>query len=185
MSDTIKNGYNKVVSFAKEKPLICSLICIGILAIIIIIIAIAASTGKSKKKDICENQYSDECLYSKIIKNQDNYPEGMSWDNNNCYFSHSLNNETYGSTAFAFLLSDVLFGNLEAKDLKSCNYFKVGDVVSIEDKNHFAVVIKVDRKKNIITIAEGDYSGEVHYGRRFKASELETICDFIIRRNPN
>ena len=190
MSDIIKNCYNKGVSYFKEKPLIFILIFFGIVTfiiifIIIIIIIIAALSGKSKKKGICDNKYSDACLYSKMIAKQKEYPEGMTWTNSNCYFFKVQRTNGCGCAGFAFMLSDVCFEDLPATDLKECKNFKVGDVVRINSNTHSIIILEVDRKTDTITIAEGNYAGTIHWGRTFETSGLENVCNYITRRNPN
>ena len=94
--------HKRALNGIKKRPIIFGLICFGVLAIVIIIIvSVSVSKNNSKKKDetqdtpgqkeeekekdICSNRYSDECLYSKMIAKQKEYPEGMSWTNNNYY----------------------------------------------------------------------------------------------------
>ena len=85
-SEKLKNTYQNIKVFAKEKPLIFGLICFGILVLIIIIIAVPVALSKKNKEedqDVCSNIYSDECLYEKMIAKKQEYPEGMPWTNDN------------------------------------------------------------------------------------------------------
>jgi len=70
--DKIKNAFNKVVSFAKMKPIIFSLICLGIITVIVIVIVVPIVVTKKKKSnnedETCsDNNYSDKCLYERMI----------------------------------------------------------------------------------------------------------------------
>ena len=210
MTYSIKDGYNNVVAFAKRRRIIFGLICFSILAVIIIIIAVSVSVSKKKRKsnsnennsntnnesdkgsdsdsesetpDICDDQYSDECLYSKMMAKQSEYPERMTWTNNDCYFFKVQSTRGCGCAGFAFILSDACFGDLPAKTLNECRNFKVGDIVRINNNSHSVIILKIE--SNIITIAEGNFNSSIHWGRTFKISELEANCNYIIRRNPN
>ena len=92
----------------------------------------------------------------------------------------------YGCAGFAFMLSDVCFGEIKATQLKPFpSKYKVGDVVRINNDTHFVIIIKIDSTKNVITIAEGNYGKAIHWGRTFTTQNLGNICNYILRRNTN
>ena len=178
---TVKNDYNKMESYAKIMPMIFGIISFSILVVILIIIITVVLLTTD---DICKNKYSNECLYSKMIMQKKDYPEGKRWTNDNCYSSKYLGGGC-GCAGFAYLLSDVCFGSIKTNRITDCSTFKVGDVVRVNGNTHSVIILKIDYKTNIITIAEGNYGGTIHWGRTFKISSLQGNCDYIHRRNPN
>ena len=194
-----KRTFNKVVLFAKQKPIIFAIICISILAVVIIIIASIAGSknknegsknenggSKNENDNICSNRYSDECLYSKMIAKQKEYPEGMRWTNDNSYtWKGGIYSSGRGCAGFAFMLSDVCFDEIQAEKKSPCpNTFKVGDVVRINNDTHSVIILKIDTSTNTITIAEGNFNSSVHWGRTFTIENLKNTCKFVLRRYP-
>ena len=189
-SEKLKNTYQNIKVFAKEKPFIFGLICFGILAVIIIIIAVPVALSKKNKEeaqDVCSNIYSDECLYEKMIAKKQEFPEGMPWTNDNYYaWKGGIYSGGHGCAGFSFMLSDVCFGDIQANLLEQCpSKYKVGDVVRINNDTHFIIILKIDLNTNTITIAEGNYNSSIHWGRTFTIQGLTNICNYVLRRNPN
>ena len=178
---TVSNDYNKMENYAKKKPIIFGIISFVILAVILgIIICVVFLTSN----DACKNNYSDECLYSKMIVKKTEFPEKRKWTIENCYWSPYLG-KGCGCSGFAYLMSDVCFGTLKTNILNDCPNFKVGDVVRVNDDTHSVIILKIDHKTDIITITEGNYGSSIHWGRTFKAADLKRNCNYIKRRNPN
>ena len=75
---TVKSDYQKMESYAKKKPIIFGIIAFSILVGIFIIITIIVVLTTN---DACKNNYSDECLYAKMILKKDEYPEHRTWTN--------------------------------------------------------------------------------------------------------
>ena len=189
-SEKLKNTYKNIKVFAKEKPFIFGLICFGILVLIIIIIAVPVALSKKNKEedqDVCSNIYSDECLYEKMIAKKQEYPEGMPWTNDNYYaWKGGIYSGGHGCAGFSFMLSDVCFGDIQANLLEQCpSEYKVGDVVRINNDTHFIIILKIDLNTNTITIAEGNYNSSIHWGRTFTVQDLTSVCNYVLRRNPN
>ena len=125
--ENIKNAFNKVKSFAKMKPVIFSLICLGSISVIVVVIVVPIVVTKKKKKnkeenseETCsDNNYSDECLYERMIAKKTEYPEGMPWTNDNQYiWKGGIFYSGFGCAGFAFMLSDTCFGNIRAEQLE-------------------------------------------------------------------
>ena len=120
-----------------------------------------------------------------ILKQQD-YPEGKKWTDDDCYFWKGINSHHCVCVGFAYLLSDACFGDIKAKKLETCpSNFKVGDVVRVNNNQHSVIIIKIDYKNNIITLAEGNFNRKVHWGRTYKIAQLKEECNYVMRRNPN
>ena len=178
---TVKIDYHKMESYAKKMPIIIGIIAFTILIVILAIITLIVLLTTN---DTCKNNYSDECLYAKMIFKKDEYPEKRRWTNDNCYWSPYLGHGC-GCAGFAYIMSDVCFGTLKTKLLYDCPNFKVGDVVRVGSDTHSVIILKIDHKTNIITIAEGNYAGSIHWGRTFTAESLKKSCNYVQRRNPN
>ena len=185
--------HKRVLNRIKKKPIIFGLIGFAVLAIlIIIIVSISVSNNKSKQeedkeKDICSNRYSDECLYEKMIAKQKEYPEGTPWTNDNYYaWKGGVYGGGFGCAGFAFMLSDVCFDDIKAQMLSKCpSTFKVGDVVRINNDTHYVIILKIDKSTKTIIVAEGNYNYSVHWGRQFTIQNMQSLCNHVLRRNPN
>ena len=190
--DKIKDMLSSIKSFAKTKPIIFGLICFGIIAVIVVIIAVPVALSKNDDEDsgpCSKNAYSDECLYEKMISKQNEYPEGMRWTNENFYaWKGGIFSGGYGCAWFAFMLSDVCFGDIKAQQIQPCpNTYKVGDVVRINNDTHFVIILKIESStsESIITIAEGNFNSAIHWGRKFTLQGMSGSCNYVLRRNPN
>ena len=177
---TVKSDYHKMESYAKKKPIIFGIIAFSILVGILVIITIIVVLTTN---DPCKNNYSDECLYAKMILKKGEYPEKRRWTNADCYWSPYLGHGC-GCAGFAYIMSDVCFGTLKTKILNDCPNFKVGDVVRVGSDTHSVIILKIDYKTNIITIAEGNYAGSIHWEGTYTADGLKKTCNYIQRRNP-
>ena len=186
--DKIKDMLSSIKSFAKTKPIIFGLICFGIIAVIVVIIAVPVALSKNEGP-CSKNAYSDECLYEKMISKQNEYPEGMRWTNENYYaWKGGIFSGGYGCAGFAFILSDVCFGDIKAQQIQPCpNTYKVGDVVRINNDTHFVIILKIESStsESIITIAEGNFNSAIHWGRKFTLQDMSDSCNYVLRRNPN
>ena len=192
--DKLKNAYGSTKSFAKGKPVIFGLICFGCIALLIIIIAVPVALSKKKldedldedQEDCSKNIYSDKCLYEKMIAKQSEYPTGTPWTSDNYYeWKGGIYTGGKGCAGFAFMLSDVCFGDIKAKQISCSGQFKVGDVVRILNNSHFVIITKMDSAKNKITTAEGNRNKAVFWGWPYTFQEFQNICTYILRRNPN
>ena len=63
--------------------------------------------------------------------------------------------------------------------------YKVGDVVRINNDQHSVIILKIDSSMEQITIAEGNYGETIHWGRTFKFQSMNSVCNYILRRNPS
>ena len=186
--DKIKDMLSSIKSFAKTKPIIFGLICFGIIAVIVVIIAVPVALSKNEGP-CSKNAYSDECLYEKMISKQNEYPEGMRWTNENFYaWKGGIFSGGYGCAWFAFMLSDVCFGDIKAQQIQPCpNTYKVGDIVRINGDTHSVIILKIESStsESIITIAEGNFNSAIHWGRKFTLQGMSGLCNYVLRRNPN
>lgn len=123
--------------------------------------------------------------YNAMIALKSQYPEGMSWTNDNYYgWNGGIYTGGYGCAGFAFMLSDAAFGKLPAK-MKydySVSEIRVGDILRMNGDSHSVIVLSVE--SNGVTVAEGNYNSSVHWGRKIPVSELNRLT-YIITRYPD
>ena len=130
---------------------------------------------------------------------QDEYPEGMPWTNFEPYGSNGSLGSAYtwnggavygaksavGCMAFAFILSDHVFGNLPARPIERGRFtfedVKVGDILRVQSNSHSVIVLQ--KSAGGVIVAEANYKKTVHWGRAMSASAVEN-ADFIITRYP-
>ena len=83
-----------------------------------------------------------KALISKFMT--DKYQSGDAWDDNDSYKSTCFKNRTvYGNEAFAYYLSDYVFGDLSVSEVKNFNNLRVGDVIYYDSWDEYLVVTKV------------------------------------------
>lgn len=137
----------------------------------------------------CSHQYRENYtnfqpvasqVYEDIIAMKSQYPEGMTWTNDNYY--EGINSGGYGCAGFAFMLSDAAFGYLQPQQHNDFSNIKVGDILRINNNTHSVIVLTVDNEK--VTVAEGNYNSSVHWGRTITRSQLETIGTYVLTRYP-
>lgn len=129
------------------------------------------------------------------LKSQAAYAEGTAWtddtpyNNKNLYrwkggnFGESYNIVAVGCVAFSFLLSDTAFGNLPARRYPTGQFkledVKPGDILRVNGDAHTVIVLQVS--SDGVVIAEGNYSGKVHWGRAMSRAEVEAASTYITR----
>ena len=103
------------------------------------------------------------------------YPDGMPFGEEKQY---KVNNpEAFGfgtgraCAAFAFELSDYLFGNAPGRRYTNPSLVREGDVLRINYDTHFIIVLQVFADGSI-DFAEGNCSGRVRWDSHFSADEL-------------
>lgn len=98
-------------------------------------------------------------LLSSFKKRQ--YKEGDYWDMEDSYRSSAFSTKkVYGSQAFAYYLSDEIFGDLEVNTTK-LSKVRVGDVIYMDDEDLYVVVTDVDTKNDTLTCVYPKDSGYV------------------------
>ena len=152
-----------------------------------------SSDGKSKtvaynevdkmEKDGWLTEPDSSYYYNRIVSMKKEYPEGMRWTNDNYYeWDAGIYSGGYGCYGFAFILSDVAFGDLPARQVDgkiTIDMLRVGDILRINNDTHSVVVLET--YKNYIIIAEGNYNESIHWGRKLTKEQVES-ADYIITR---
>ena len=127
---------------------------------------------------------STENIYNAMIAFKEKYPEGTTWTNENFYsWKGGIFDGGYGCAGFAFMLSDAAFGSLPARQYYSVSPdIKVGDILRINNNSHSVIVLEVNDTG--VVIAEGNYGGTVHWGRKLTWSAINSSLDYVITRYP-
>lgn len=132
-------------------------------------------------------------VYSVLIsqKNVEGFTEGTVWNDSTHTYRNfkggpidGKNIIATGCVAFAFQLSDLAFGNLPARQYTSVpiNQVKVGDILRTNNDTHTVIVLQVS--DNGLVLAEGNYSGKVHWGRTMTEAEFKRDVSHYITRYP-
>lgn len=105
------------------------------------------------------------------------YRPGRRWTNGKHYFWQAKQCHCYGCVAFAGIASDAAFGKYAPlRRHTSFARIKVGDHVRIGGKHS---VIVLQKKRDAIVVAEGNYAGALHWGRVISRDCLYQ-SDFVV-----
>ncbi|MBQ9249480.1 MAG: hypothetical protein IJ179_03830 [Oscillospiraceae bacterium] len=137
---------------------------------------------------LLESPITPSEVYQAIIAQKQNYPEGMRWTNANRYeWPQTVFPDTYyvgyGCLAFAMIMSDAAFGDLEGRRLTRFRYsdLQVGDILRVDDDSHSVIILEVH--EDYLVIAEGNYNNSVHWGRHLSRADAEAAT-YLITRYP-
>lgn len=123
---------------------------------------------------------NDEAVASGISAIKAQYPEGMHWTNEDMYIPKYAHVRAYGCAGFAYICSDTIYGeNAPYKAYQNINQIRVGDIVHLDNGEHYVFVIGKDA--NGIVAAEGNYNRSIHYGRYIPNSTMG-FTDGVTRR---
>lgn len=116
-----------------------------------------------------------------ILAQKANFPEGMPWTNDNFYIWHGgIYSGGSGCAGFAFAMSDAAFGTAPAYEHLDYNNIKVGDILRVDNDTHSVVVLEVH--PDYVIVAEGNYNGTIHWGRKIPISKLAGEGNYIMSR---
>lgn len=135
--------------------------------------------------------------YDAMIAQQETYPEGMEWTNDNTYAwkggtSGGIAGTGAGCVAFAYILSDAAFDNLPARMYANGEFsfsdVKVGDILRVNGDTHTVIVLQVSDTG--VVIAEGNYhvnggNGFIHWERSMAKADVEAADHYITRYPEN
>ena len=135
-----------------------------------------------------------EQVYEKILSLKEQYPEGYPYNLKNHYYSKTesptweengmmvrMSEGGHGCSAFAFMVSDLCFGNLPARyiPMEEMDYddLMVGD--SLIGFGHQVVILEVHPE--YLVVVEGNYDEIVHWGRTLTREEVQGQYDVYTR----
>lgn len=155
--------------------------------------------------DTSDYPTTSQAAYEALIayKNQAGYQEGTKWDNYEPYGTKGTLGSSYrcnspvrlennrlltggvGCAAFAFKLSDNVFGNLPSRVYYGGQFtyedIKVGDHLRIYGGSHSVIVLQVTPAGCIV--AEANYNKSVHWGRVISKTEV-MAASYVVTRWP-
>ena len=136
---------------------------------------------------ISSDQFND--VYNRIIEMENQYPQGMNWDNSNSYTFKADGTIGYGCAGFAYLLSDAAFGSAPVKQHTDFDNIRVGDIIRMNNDTHSVVVLGFDG--DYIVIAEGNMhlngssQGVINWGRIISRDEVKETGTYVQTRYNN
>lgn len=142
---------------------------------------ITVTGAKATLKCTVRVRLTQKQVQDQLFELYDEYPEGMSWTNeNHSYYWKAINTYCYGCIAFAGEMSDRLFGK-DAKVTTHRNFdkIKVGDHIRIGD---YHSVIVLAKGPDELMVVEGNYNSSVHWGREITKSELKSSGFYVQSR---
>ncbi len=126
------------------------------------------------------------------LRDQDGYREGTTWTDDTNHYDWNggpigeVNITATGCVAFAFELSDRAFGSLPnrmySKGGFSYEEIRSGDILRMNGGAHTVIVLEVTDAG--VIVAEGNYSGKVHWGRTISREEVMSQTSSYITRYP-
>ncbi len=128
---------------------------------------------------------SPEEAYERMIAMEAKYPTGTSWTNVNSY-AWNCGWSAAGCMGFAHMISDAAFGYADVRTIEndgSGNMFdkiRVGDIVRTDYNSHSVIVL--EKNKDHIVIAEGNWGGQVLWGRTISKDKINSDCAYIETR---
>lgn len=128
-----------------------------------------------------QNSAETGSIYDKMIAQKANFPEGMTWTNDNFYaWRGGIYSGGYGCAGFAFAVSDAAFGDVKAVMHTDYGNIRVGDILRVDNDTHSVIVLEV--KADSVIVAEGNYNGAIHWGREIPKSNLAGEGCYIMTR---
>ena len=162
----------------------------------------APTTPPSTEPEETIPPLDEKSVYEAMIAMKAEYPEGMSWTDNNRYsWNGGIYSSGTGCAGFAFLLSDAAFGTLPARVITpnpddfywvnpmlieedlffSIDDIRVGDILRVNHNTHSVIVLEVHADH--VVIAEGNYNYSIHWGRVLYDDDIMMV-DYILTRYP-
>ena len=132
---------------------------------------------------LSELDFSENTVRANMLALQDEYPEGMTWTNDNSYYIKGRIGGL-GCVAFCYILSDTSFRGRPLRELHSFTYddVRVGDILRINGDTHSVIVL--EKNADQVVIAEGNYNSSIHWGRTLTRAQVEA-ADYLTTRYPD
>lgn len=125
------------------------------------------NTG-SETGDLTEQE-----VYDAILALKSEYPEGMTWTNDNTYKGYG------GCAAFGAICAEAAFGTTQGKVVNGYEGARVGDRIRYD--GHTIVVLEDTGDSYIV--AEGNYNNQIRWGREVPKSRLASYDGVYIETN--
>ena len=124
---------------------------------------------------------TEEMFNLDLAKAKQKYPEGFACDQYSVAVLYGTGLRGYGSQAFAYFLSNELFGGATSEVITDVNFadVKLGDILRMDNDTRAVVVTEI--KNDCIVAAQGDWNGTVHWGETLTKDQVEA-ADYRITR---
>lgn len=126
---------------------------------------------------------NSETVYNAMIALKDEYPNGMSWTNDDFYaWDAGIYSGGYGCVAFAFILSDAAFDGLPARCYTTFDpsTVRVGDI--LRNWGHSYIVLEIH--EDYFVIAEGNINESILWGREIGFDKVADGFEEHLTRYP-
>ena len=109
--------------------------------------------GDDEEDELTNGRPATERNVSNLLDDlQDDYEQGDAWDEDDKYTSDVLGSG-YEDKAFAYFISDEIFGDLEKSSIRKPEKLKAGDVVYDDNMERYGVVLQVDTSDDTVQYA--------------------------------
>lgn len=116
---------------------------------------------------------TEQDVYDAIIALKSQYPEGMTWTNDNKYDGYG------GCAAFGAICAEAAFGKTSGTRVAGYEGARVGDRIRYD--GHTVVVL--DDAGDHYVVAEGNYNNQIRWGREVPKSRLASYSGVYIETN--
>lgn len=138
--------------------------------------------GKDFEDDRVDYNPTEEQVYNDLMALQAEFPMGMKWDESNTYCSFAPGKSGIACGAFAYMISDKVFGDLPYRSVPfDPNDIKVGDKISTSYPTPHTFIV-LQATSDYVIVAEGNNNGRVCWGRKVRYTEV--VIDCVERRYP-
>ena len=138
----------------------------------------SSSNGKGNSDNGNSSGLTEQDVYDAIIALKSEYPEGMTWTNDNVYDTPTM---TYrGCAAFGAICAEAAFGTAKGTYVNGYEGARVGDRIRYENV-HTVVVLEVH--DDYYVIADGNNGGKIHWGGTLTKAQLDSYS--VVRTETN
>ena len=144
----------------------------------------SGSSSNSKDDSLANGKSVTESNVISLLDDfkDEEYDEGTKWDMNESYkFPAFSKRSISGEQAFAYYLSDYIFGDLEVNEVY-VEDIRVGDVLVLSDEASYGVVVDVDESYDEITYVSVNSKGKVSWEYVIDMEDLDDSEDIIYSR---
>lgn len=133
----------------------------------------SSSGGNGNSDNGNSSGLTEQDVYDAIIALKSQYPEGMTWTNDNKYDGYG------GCAAFGAICAEAAFGKTSGTRVAGYEGARVGDRIRYD--GHTVVVL--DDAGDHYVVAEGNYNNQIRWGREVPKSRLASYSGVYIETN--
>ena len=133
----------------------------------------SSSGGNTGNTGSGTSDLTEQEVYDAILALKSEYPEGMTWTNDNTYKGYG------GCAAFGAICADAAFGTTRGTIVNGYEGARVGDRIRYD--GHTIVVLE-DTGDSYVVV-EGNYNNQIRWGREVPKSRLASYNGVYIETN--